>query len=265
MIDSHCHLNDEKFNSDIDNVISTYLNAGITKVLNVGASYKDSIICHNQAKMYDSVYYSIGVHPEDCKVYSEEKFEELINDCLTNKEFIIRDKNDKNKLLAIGEIGLDYYWTKDNKETQKEVFESQIKLAQKYNLPIIIHNRDASGDILEILKKNAPYKYGGIIHCFSASLEWAREVLNLGFYISFSGSITYKNSTNLQNVAKQIPIDKILVETDSPYLAPLSIRGQRNEPKNVIETAKLIANLKNINMEEFDKIITNNFNKLFNF
>ena len=164
---------------------------------------------------------------------------------------VVYDKNNRNKLLAIGEIGLDYHMGKENKDKQIEMFESQIKLAKKYNLPIIIHNRDASGDILEVLKRNAPFEKGGIIHCFSASLEWAREVIKLGFYISFSGTVTFKNAINIQEVAKLVPEDKLLVETDSPYLAPVPHRGEINQPMYLVDVAKFIAQLRNCKKKLF--------------
>lgn len=313
MIDSHCHLNDESLIGEVDDVVERFLEAGVEKVIDIGTDIESSILARENAKKFDSVYYTVAMYPEYCKNYNEREFEEFLISCLgengklaenanidnisilntknnlninkiqenveknnnlnknnTNNENkyennVIFDKSGKNKLLAIGEIGLDYHYGKDDRYEQMCIFESQIKLAKKYNLPIIIHNRDASGDILEILKRNTPFNRGGIIHCFSASLEWAREVIKLGFYISFSGSVTFKNAVNIQEVAKNIPEDKILVETDSPYLAPVPYRGQRNEPKNVVEVANFIANLRGVSYEHINKCTTNNFNRLFRF
>lgn len=297
MIDSHCHLTDDKFKDDVDLVVKNFEENGIEKVLNMSTSILDAMDNNAIAKKHKNVYYAVGVHPEDVDGYNEEEFEYLLlkllgnsvdkvdksklsdEDCAikTQKNNIkkyeekfknidpVFDENGKNKLLAIGEIGLDYYWTKDNKQKQIEVFESQIKLAKKYNLPFVVHNRDASGDVLEILKRNAPYNRTNIIHCFSASLEFANEVFKLGFVISFAGSVTFKNSKKLQEIARSVPLDKFLVETDSPYLTPEPFRGQRNEPANVKETANVIAILKNISLEQIDKYTTNNFNKIFNF
>lgn len=278
MIDSHCHLGDKKFDGEIENIIKNFSKNGVDKVLNVSTNIDDCVLSYRLADRFENVYYAIGVHPEDVDDFNEAEFEFCLNKMLgeratsfdekLNEKYQeikpIFDKNGMNKLLAIGEIGLDYFWTKENKEKQIDVFEKQVKLAKKYNLPFIVHNRDASGDVLKILKRNAPYSRGGIIHCFSASFEWAKEVMDLGFYISFSGSVTFKNAKNLQEVAKLIPLNKILVETDSPYLAPEPHRGERNEPKNVVETAKFVAKLKNISYDEFEKINDENFNRLFN-
>lgn len=278
MIDSHCHLTDDKFKGDVDLVVKNFEEKGIKKVLNMSTNFSDIIKNNEIARQYKSVYYAVGVHPEDVDGYDEEEFEFCLRKMLggkidTKEKYANRfklvepvfDENGKNKLLAIGEIGLDYYWTKDNKQKQIEVFESQIKLAKKYNLPFIVHNRDASGDVLEILKRNAPYKRTNIIHCFSASLEFANEVFKLGFVISFAGSVTFKNAKNLQEIAKLVPLDNFLIETDSPYLTPEPFRGQRNEPAYVKETANVIAILKNISLEKIDVCTTNTFNKIFNF
>ena len=279
MIDSHCHLCDEKYDGEIENIIENFKRNGVQKVLNVSASIEDCILTNKLSNCYDNVYYSIGIHPENIENYDEKEFEFClrlalgleINESLT-KEFKhnfddvkpVFDSIGKNKLLAIGEIGLDYYWRKDNKEEQIKVFESQIKLAKKYNLPFIVHNRDASGDVLAVIKRNAPYERTNIIHCFSASEEFAREVFKLGFAISFSGSVTFKNARNLQEVAKNVLEDKFLIETDSPYLAPEPYRGQRNEPALVIEVANKIATLKGLPVDYIDKCTTENFNRIFN-
>lgn len=284
MIDSHCHLNDEGYIGEVDSIVSNFESVGVEKVLNIGCDIPSSILAREQAKKYDSVYYSVGYHPEYAEIYNENEFEAFLISCLAVGENLLQcanfdkfkdnlynfdkdsvvDKFGNNKMLAIGEIGLDYHYTKENKEKQIEVFESQIKLAKKYNLPIIIHNREASGDIMEILKRNAPYNKGGIIHCFSASLEWALEVIKLGFYISFSGSVTFNNAKNLQAVALELDEKYLLIETDSPYLTPTPNRGKRNEPMNVVDVARFIANLKNISYEHIEKCTTDNFNKLFN-
>jgi len=285
MIDSHCHLNDDKYIGEVDQIVENFKSAGVDKVLNIGCDFKSSRLAREQARRYESVYYSVGFQPEFVDNYNENEFERLIVECLgkntndqgnalKNANFeqfghnqsseIVFDKRGNNKLLAIGEIGLDYYYTKENKEKQFEVFESQIKLAKKYNLPILIHNRDASGDVLAILKKYAPFNRGGIIHCFSASLEWAREVIKLGFLISFAGSVTFNNAKNLQEVAKEIDDEFLLVETDSPYLTPVPNRGKRNEPKNVKDVANFVAELRGVDYLKINEIITKNFNKLFN-
>lgn len=280
MIDSHCHLCDDKFKSELDLIIDNFKKAGVTKVLNMSASMEDCVKTNQLSQQYDDVYYAMGIHPEDVDNYNEQQFEYAIRlalgiednspytaDFEYNFEHIkpIFDNNGKNKLLAIGEIGLDYYWRKDNKDKQIEVFESQIRLAKKYNLPFIVHNRDASGDVLEIIKRNAPYTRTNIIHCFSASKEFAQEVFKLNCIISFSGSVTFNNAINIQEIVKLVPDDKFLVETDSPYLAPVPYRGKRNEPAYVMETANVIARLKNVSVGYIDKCTTANFDRVFEF
>ncbi len=280
MIDSHCHLCDEKFKGEVDEIIANFKNAGVEKVLNMSASFEDCFLTNRLSALYNEVYYSIGIHPENVEDYDESSFEYYLRlmlgldvDNFNIKEIKsgyggarpCYDKMNKNKLLAIGEIGLDYNFRKDNKEEQIEVFESQIKLAKKYNLPFVVHNREASGDVLEVLKRNAPYARTNIIHCFSASREFAEEVFKLNCIISFSGSVTFNNAVNLQEVAKIVPDDKFLVETDSPYLAPVPYRGKRNEPALVIETANKIANIKNVSLDYIDKCTTQNFNRVFGF
>ena len=270
MIDSHCHLNDEKYIGRVDEIVTNYERAGVQAVVNIGVDMESSRLAREQAEKYISVYYAVGFQPEFVDNYDEKEFEEFLLDCLhlgqtnfTNAQFDeISLKS--TKLVAVGEIGLDYYYTKENREKQIEVFESQIKLAKKYNLPIIIHNRDASGDVLEVLKRNAPFKRGGVIHCFSASYEWAREVIKLGFVISFAGNLTYKNSIKLHEVARLIEMDKFLLETDAPYLAPIPHRGEVNEPKHVNETAKFMAELKGCSVEKIKNSASENTKKIFN-
>lgn len=252
MIDSHCHLYDGKYEITEDELVKNFEDAGVECVLNIGLDYEANEKAKAQAHKYKNVYYSVGFYPEYCDKYNEKEFEEYLVNCLKDEKF-----------LGIGEIGLDYYWTKGNKEKQIEVFESQIKLAKKYNVPFIVHNRDASGDVLDVLRRNAPYNRHNIIHCFSASLEWAREVMKIGFYISFSGSVTFNNAKNLQEVAKEISLDRLLVETDAPYLTPVPFRGQINEPKNVIHTAKFIADLRQMPYKEIEVATTQNFKRIF--
>ena len=204
----------------------------------------------NLAKKYDSVYCTIGVHPSDCEKYDEQIFEEMV-------------KNRHEKVVAIGEIGLDYYWTKENKEIQKQVFESQIKLAKKYKLPIVIHCRDAYADTLEILKRNMPLDNGAVMHCYSGSLQFAKELLKLGVKFSFTGTVTYKNAKNVQEVAGNLPLDSFFFETDSPYLTPTPYRGERNEPKFVVEVYKFVADLRGISAKEMEQIADRNAKEFF--
>jgi len=250
LLDSHCHLNDAKYQDKICNIIANYLHAGVEKSVCVGWDIPSSIHAQNIAQKYDSVYYSVGVHPDECDSYNQEELENL----LVNKT---------NKLVALGEIGLDYFHNKENKERQIEVFEKQIKLAKKYNLPIIIHCRDAFRDTLEVLKKHAPFKSGAVMHCYSGSLEFANELIKLGIKLSFTGTVTYKNAVNLKEVALNIPLNSFFFETDAPYLSPQSKRGQMNEPANVKEVYEFVANLRGINAEEFEILIDNNVKQFF--
>ncbi len=250
MLDTHCHINDKMFAGEVDQIVNNFLSAGVEKAICIGCcpeSNKDVIKLSNT---YDSVYCAVGVHPDDCEKYNEEELEQLLI-------------NRNHKLVAVGEIGLDYYHSKENREKQIEVFVSQIKLAIKHKLPIVIHCRDAFGDMLEILKTYAPFEHGAVMHCYSGSLEFARQIIKLGLKISFTGTVTYKNAKKVQEVAKNLPIDSFFFETDCPYLTPTPYRGQRNEPKHVQEVYKFVANLRNMDLEELTKIADENAKNFF--
>lgn len=250
MIDTHCHINDQMFAGETEKIINNFLSNGIEKAICVGCCMNSSVEVMNLAKKYDCVYATIGVHPSDCNTYNEQEFEILIQN--------------RHKVVAIGEIGLDYYYDKDNKEQQKQVFISQIELAKKYNLPIVIHCRDAYLDCLEILTQHQPYNNTVIMHCYSGSWEFAQRLLKLGVKFSFTGTVTYKNAKNVQEVASNLPLDCFCLETDSPYLTPVPYRGQRNEPAKVQEIYKFVTNLRGIPLNEFEKIIDNNAKKFYN-
>lgn len=258
MIDTHCHLSmvlDENKNIDynqIDEILKQMEINGVTHAITVGSNMRDSESSVEIAKHYDNIYCAVGVHPEEVECFNMEELEQLIKHNL-----------DSGKLVAIGEIGLDYYWRKDNKAEQIEIFKRQIELAKKYNLPIVVHCRNAYGDVLEILKEHAPFDNGGVIHCYSGSIEWAKEVIKLGFLISFTGVVTYPNASNIQEVAKWVDLDKFIVETDSPFLTPVPFRGKKNNPSYVKYILEYIAKLKNKNIQEIDNNTTNNTIKLF--
>lgn len=237
MIDTHCHINDQMFTGEVDQIISNFLSVGVEKAITIGFDFESSKEAIEISNKFDSVYCAIGIHPDDCESYDEKDFEKLLT-------------NHNGKLVAVGEIGLDYFHNKENKEKQKSVFESQIKLANKHKLPIVIHCRDAYGDTLEILKKYAPFKYGAVMHCYSGSWDFARELLKLGVKFSFTGTVTYKNAKNVQEVVKNLPIESFFFETDSPYLTPEPYRGKRNEPKYVVEIARFVANLRECPFKE---------------
>jgi TatD DNase family protein len=236
MIDTHCHLNDNQYLGEVDQIVNNFLTAGVEKVICVGCCPETNQKALDLANSYESVYCTVGIHPDDCDKFNKQELKSLLEQ--------------GNKIVALGEIGLDYYHNKENKEQQKKVFNEQIELAKEHKLPIVVHCRDAYGDTLEILKQNAPFAYGVVMHCYSGSWEFAQELLKLGVKFSFTGTVTYKNAKNVQEVAKNLPIDSFFFETDSPYLSPTPFRGTRNEPKNVVEIAKFVANLRGVSFED---------------
>lgn len=253
--DSHAHLDDEKFNDDRDEIIKQIFNSETTKFVSAGYSVESSKVAVKLGKKYDFIYPTCGISPNDIPQNEDELWKEL----LEIEELL---KNEK-KIVAVGEIGLDYYWNTENKELQKKAFIEQIKLANKYNLPIQIHTREAVMDTLQILKDN-PVAKKGIFHCCPLNRELVKEGLKLGFYISFAGPVTFKNSKNASEIIKMVPYDKILIETDSPYLAPEPVRGTRNTPINVKHIAKKVADEKQVSIEEIAELTYKNAMKIFN-
>ena len=246
--DSHAHYNDEQFENE--NIIEQLYKEGITKIVIPGYSLQSSKKALEIAKKYSFVYATCGISPNDIKNIAEiEEIEKLANE---------------EKVIAIGEIGLDYYWNKENKKEQKEVFIKQIEIANKKKLPIVIHCRDAHTDLIEILKEKMDCNKKGVFHCVALNLELIKNALNLGYYISFAGPITYKNSKNADEAIKLVPLDKILIETDSPYLAPEPKRGTRNDSTNLVYIAEKISQVKQIKIEEIVKITYENTKKIFN-
>lgn len=250
LFDSHSHLNDEKFDEDREEQIKKICESGVSNFITAGYSVESSKKALEIAKKYDFIYTTAGVSPNDIPQTEEELWKQL-----AEIEKIV-EKN-KEKICAIGEIGLDYYWNTDNKELQKKAFIEQIKIANKYNLPIVIHTREAVMDTLQILKENKVTKTG-VFHCCPQNRELIKEGLKLGFYISFAGPITFKNSKNAEEMINLVPNDRILIETDSPYLAPEPVRGTRNTPANVKYIAQKIADVKGLTLEEVEKITFEN-------
>ena len=246
--DSHAHYNDEKFNQDKDNVLKEIYNQDITRLICAGYNYQSSVSAIEISKENDWIYTTVGISPND--VEDSAKVDSL--------EKILKEE----KIVAVGEIGLDYYWNKENKDIQKELFIKQIELANKYDLPIVIHTRDAAVDTIDILK-NYPCNKKGVFHCCPLNQELIKEGLKLGFYISFSGNITFKNAKS-DACIELVPLDRILIETDSPYLAPEPLRGTRNDSRNVKLVAQKIASVKNLSLEEVAKITYENANRIFN-
>jgi len=247
--DSHAHYNDEKFDIDRDELLSSLPKNNVSYVINAGTNFATSLFSINLSEKYPYIYAAVGIHPEDISP----------NDSLGN----IKELASHPKVVAIGEIGLDYYYDSSTKELQKEYFLNQLKLANEVNLPVIIHDRDAHNDILTTLK-SCPVDKSGVIHCYSGSLEMAKIFLNMGYYLGFGGTSTFSNAKNVIEVLKYIPLDKILIETDSPYLTPVPFRGKRNNSMYLKYVVEKISEIKNISPEEIAQITSDNAKKLFN-
>lgn len=254
--DSHSHYNDQKFDEDREEIIKQTYENNITKFICAGYNIASSKLGLEIAKKYNYIYTISGISPNDVPESIEE-----INFLIEELEKIINNDINK-KIVAIGEIGLDYYWNKENKEIQKEMFIKQIKLANKYNLPIVIHTREATIDTIEILKQNK-VNNKGVFHCCPLNRELIKEGLALGYYISFAGPITFKNSKNAEEIINIVPLERMLIETDSPYLAPEPKRGTRNNCINVKYIAEKIANLKGLDLEKVASTTYENAMRVF--
>jgi len=250
-IDSHTHLDMNNFNKDREEVIKRALNSNIKYFLNVGYDYKSSLNSVNLTKKYSNFFGAIGFHPHDAKDFKNEYFNEFTKIIKSNK-----------KIIAIGEIGLDYFRNLSPKETQIEVFKKQIEFAIEMNMPVIIHERDSFIEVVSILKKYRG-KINGVFHCFNRDLYALKDILNLNFYIGIGGVITYPKNNLLRESLKKIPINRIILETDAPYLPPQNKRGERNEPYFLIFTAQFLANIYNIPLEKLAEKTTENFSNLF--
>lgn len=247
--DSHSHYNDEKFDEDREQILEEIYKAGVTKVIVAGYDINSSKKAVDLSKKYKYIYAICGISPNDI-AETENEIKQQIEQ--------IEKIAQSTKIVGIGEIGLDYYWNKENKELQKKAFINQIKLADKMDLPIIIHSREAVMDTIQILKENTP-KRKGVFHCCPLNIELVKEGLKLGFYISLAGPITFKNSKNADEIIQMIPLEKMLIETDSPYLAPEPNRGTRNDSKNLKYLVEKIAQVKQREPEEIARITYNNW------
>ena len=258
LFDSHSHLNDEQFDKDREEVVKKICNSGVKNFITAGYSLDGSKKAIEIANKYNCTYATVGISPNDIPQIEEELWKEL-----KESEKLVENNLLKNngRVCAIGEIGLDYHWNTENKELQKLAFVEQIKMANKYDLPIFIHTRDAVMDTLEILKNNKVTNTGAF-HCCPQNRELIKEGLKLGFYISFAGPITFKSSKNAAEMINLVPNDRILIETDSPYLAPEPVRGTRNTPANVKYVAQKIADSKGLTLEEVEKMTYENIKKL---
>ena len=252
--DSHAHLNDEKFDEDREELIEKIHNDEIEKFITAGYSIESSKKAIELCKKYKFMYPICGISPNDIPQTEDQLWKDL-----AEIEQIIKTNN---LTVAVGEIGLDYYWNKENKDLQKLAFSEQIKMSNKLGLPIVIHTREAVMDTIEILKQNEVIKKG-IFHCCPLNRELVKEALKLGFYISFAGPVTFKNSKNADEIINLVPNDKMLIETDSPYLSPEPLRGRRNDPRNVKLTAQKIADVKGLSLEEVANITYENAMRIF--
>lgn len=257
LVDSHCHIDGEIFDEDREEVIARAREAGVRAMLNVGTGEPESGSFERAVELaeeHENIFASIGVHPHDAKTFDDAAERRLVDLARNSK-----------KVIAWGEIGLDFYYDHSPREVQEGVFRRQIRIARDLNLPIIIHSRDADDETVGILTEECGHENfrGGIMHCFGGTAEMARDLMKIGFLISFAGNITFKKADNLRDAARVVPLDKLLVETDCPYLTPVPFRGRRNEPALVVETAKYLADFYGVPLEDLARQTTNNFTNFF--
>lgn len=252
LIDVHAHLNDERLENQIEDVLKRAKENKVEKIICVGYNLQSSKKAIELAEKFDEVYASIGIHPNELQDFNE------------NAEKFLIDNSAHKKVVSIGEIGLDYHYLPCDKELQKKVFVRQLEIAYQCKLPIQIHSRDASQDTVEILKQHKNLlAYGGLVHCFSGSVEMLKEIEKLGLKISMGGVLTYKNARQTVDVIKALPLSMLTLETDCPYLSPVPFRSELNEPKNVKYVAQKVAEIRNIYLEEISKIASANTLELF--
>ena len=260
LIDTHCHLEMDQYGPDREAVIQRARDAGLEAMLTIGSDLKGNIGGLELSREYDFIYSAVGFHPHDAKDFTEEVFQRIKNWAAKYK---IQNLHAEHlpKVVAIGEIGLDYHYDYSPREVQRAVFLKQLQLAKETDLPVIIHSREAKQDTLDILRESGVAK--GVLHCFSGDMDMARRGMAMGFYISIAGPVTFKKAVNLHEVARAIPDDFLLIETDAPYLTPEPFRGRRNEPAYLLHTAKAIAELRGITTEDVARITTLNAKRLF--
>jgi len=252
LIDSHAHIDDQKFNEDREAVLKNAQAAGVELIVNPGADEASSFRAVAMSEKYPMVYATVGIHPHDAKDYITSKHDALLKEWAK-----------KEKVVAIGEIGLDYHYDYSPRDIQQEVFIRQLVIAKEVKLPIVIHNRESMEDMVRILKEYFAPAYGGIMHSYSGSVEMAKIFLDMGFYLSISGPLTFSNARKLPEVVAMMPLERLLIETDSPYLTPTPHRGKRNEPAYVHFVAAEIARIRGITVEEVGEITTQNAKRVF--
>ena len=255
-VDSHAHLDYDKYDEDRDAMLARAEEAGIKNILQIamGPSEEKIVQCYQLVKKHDHMRMAVGIHPHDADKFDDDVYHTVLTYA------------SKEKVSAIGEIGLDYYYENSNREKQKNCFSQLMDLAVIMNLPICVHTRDAFDDTYALTKEKDIFRQvGGVIHCFTGTEEEAKKFVELGAYISFSGVVTFKNTEELHRAVKAVPMDRILIETDAPFLAPVPYRGKRNEPAYMLETAKTVAAIKGVSLEEIARVTTINARKLFKF
>jgi TatD DNase family protein len=251
MIDSHCHLDHEPLLSDLDNVIQRSKNVGIEKLLTISTSLESFLRVKDIVNKDEMIYGTIGIHPHET------------NKDIINSEYITKCLKENPKIIGIGETGLDFYYNNSDKKSQLDSFKIHIEASIKSNVPLIIHSRDAEDETFNILNEYKNNELKILMHCFTGSKKFSEKLLNFNTFFSASGIITFKNALELQNTFKSLPMDRVLIETDSPFLAPVPNRGKKNEPSFIDFTAKKLAEIKGIEKSELSKITTKNFNNLF--
>lgn len=252
LVDTHCHLNNPRLLKDIDRLYKNALNKGVGALIVIGYDYKSSLEAIRLAKEYPAIYAVVGIHPNEIADANEDDFEKI--------EALLKE----DKVVALGEIGLDYHWKRTPVDMQHYYFEYFIKMAHRNNMPIVIHNRNSDADLLKILQKNKEYVTKGVMHCYSSSVEMVKDFLDLNLHISFAGPLTFLNAKRPKEAVKAVPLDRLLVETDAPYLTPHPFRGKPNEPAYVRYVAEEMARVLNMSFEDVAKLTTKNAKELFN-
>lgn len=256
IFDTHAHYDDERYKDDLDKVIQDNYKNGVQKIVNASYDLESSIKSKQLADRFENVYFAVGIHPEGVSENIDSDIQELRN--------IIEQNINNVKLVAVGEIGLDYYYTKENKDIQKEYFVRQLELAIEYNLPVIIHSRDASEDMFHILKDKKYEDVKMVFHCFQPSDEIAKLVIDRKYMVGIGGNITFKRSSHSLDIIKAIPVEQIIVETDAPYMSPVPVRGTRNESKNIKYVIEKISEIKGTRLRDLEETVYSNSIKFFN-